>query len=130
VLDNRQLTVCELMATGIPTTEVAAQSGVARSTIYEWKKLEEFKAELDRLGQDFIFSMQASGRAYAPKAMAKLIYLCENGTTNKTQLDAASKIIDKYMSNATKIEVTDGRDDKDNVPVDVLDQELKEFDEE
>ena len=128
MLDERQIIVCGLIATGMQITEVAKQSGVARSTIYEWKKLEEFKAELDRLGQEFISNMQALGRAYAPKAMAKLIALCEKGNTNKIQLDAASKIIDKYMSNATKIEIADGREDKDNVTPDVLADEIKEFD--
>ena len=87
------------------------------------------KAMIDELGQDFISSMQASGRAYAPKAMAKLIDLCEHGVSDKTQLDAASKIIDKYMSNCTKIEL-DTTQDKDDVPIDVLDKEIKEFDEE
>ena len=128
MLDKRQLEVCALLSQGTPITVIAKEVNVSRQTIYDWKKLEEFKAELDRFGQDFISCMQASGRAYAPKAMAKLIDLCENGTSDKTQLDAASKIIDKYMSNATKIEIADGREDKDNVPVDVLDQEFAEFD--
>jgi len=128
VLDKKHLEVCHLLSIGTSVIEVAKIIGVSRNTIYDWKKLDEMKAELDRFGQDFISSMQASGRAYAPKAMAKLIDLCENGTSDKTQLDAASKIIDKYMSNATKIEIADGREDKDNVPVDVLDQEFAEFD--
>ena len=130
MLTKNQENVCSLIATGIPITEVAKESGVPRSTIYEWKKLEEFKAELDRLGQDFISSMQARGRAYAPKAMAKLIYLCENAKTDKAKFDAASKILDKYMSNATKIEIADNRNDKDNVAVDVLANEVEEFDNE
>ena len=56
--------------------------------------------------------------------------LAENSDSDKVRLDAATKILDKIMSNATKIEIADGRDDKDNVSIDVLDQEIKEFDEE
>ena len=130
MLDEKHLKVCHLLSIGTSITEIAKVMGMTRQTIYDWKKKEEMKAELDRQGQDFISSMQASGRAYAPKAMARLIDLCENGTSDKTQLDAASKIIDKYMSNATKIEIADGRDSKDDVTVDVLDDEIKEFDSE
>ena len=54
MLDERQLVVCELIASGIPITEVSEQSGVARSTIYEWKKLDEVKARVDVLGQEYL----------------------------------------------------------------------------
>ena len=46
--------ICELIASGIPITEVSEQSGVARSTIYEWKKLDEVKARVDVLGQEYL----------------------------------------------------------------------------
>lgn len=130
MLDERQLKVCSLLAQGIPITVISKEVGVSRQTIYDWKKMEEFVAELDRFGQEFISQMIASGKAYAPKAMAKLIYLCEHASSDKGKFDAASKIIDKYMSNATKIEVTDGRDSKDNVPIDVLEAEMLELDNE
>lgn len=128
MLDERQLKVCALLSQGIPITAISKEVGVSRQTVYDWKKLEEFAVELDRFGQEFISQMIESGKAYAPKAMAKLIYLCEHANSDKGKFDAASKIIDKYMSNATKIEISDGRDDKGNVTVDVLDDEIKEFD--
>lgn len=128
MLDKRQLSVCELIATGIPITEVAELTDVARSTIYEWKKLEEFKAELDRFGREFIFSTQQAVISYGPTVVAELKKLAKNAKSEKVRLDALSKLLDKTMSNATKIEVTDGREDKDNVTIDVLDQEIKEFD--
>ena len=129
MLDKEHLKICHLLSIGTTITEIAKITGRTRQTIYDWKKLDEMKAMIDGLGQDFISSMQASGRAYAPKAMAKLIDLCENSESDKTQLDAASKIIDKYMSNATKIEL-DSNINYDAVPVDVLAKELKEFNKE
>jgi len=130
MLDKKHLEVCHLLSIGTSAIEIAKIVGISRNSVYDWKKSEEMKAKIDEFGQDFISSMQASGRAYAPKAMAKLIHLCETGGSDKTQLDAASKIIDKYMSNATKIEIDDSRNDNDNVTLDVLDQELNDIDNE
>lgn len=127
MLDKRHLDVCKLLSIGTTITEISKTLGMTRQTIYDWKKQDEFKATLDELGRDFISAMQAQGRSYAPRAMAKLIELCESGGSDKTQLDAASKIIDKYMSNATKIEInTDDSDD--TVSNDVLDKELSQID--
>jgi len=130
VLDERQITVCGLIATGIPITEVAEKSTVARSTIYEWKKLAEFNAEVDRLGQEFLSSTQKAVISYGPTVVAELKKLAKGAKSEKVRLDALSKLLDKTMSNATKIEIADGRDDKDKVSKNVLADEIKEFDNE
>ena len=128
MLDDRQLVVCELIATGIPITEVAKQSGVARSTIYEWKKLEEIKARVDVLGQEYLNQTIANIKAEGPKSLQALIKLRDNAKSEKVRLDACAKILDKLVSNATKISIDDGRDNKDIVPIDILDQELNDID--
>lgn len=130
MLDERQIRAVEAKSKGFTITDVAKEAGVSRNTVYEWIKLEEFKAELSKLEQDFLSSTKQAVISYGPKVVAELKKLATESKSEKVRLDALSKLLDKTMSNATKIEVTDGRDDKDNVPVDVLDQELKEFDEE
>jgi transposase-like protein len=107
---------------------MARKAGVTRNTIYKWIELEEFKAEVSRCQQEFISSTIQIITAYAPKNALKLIELADTTTSKKIELDARLAILGKTMSNATKIEVTDGRDNKDNVDTDVLDQEIKEFD--
>jgi len=130
MLDERQIRAVEAKAKGFTITDVAKEAGVSRNTVYEWIKLEEFKAELSKLEQDFLSSTRQAVISYGPKVVEELKKLATKGTSEKVRLDALSKLLDKTMSNATKIEVTDGREDKDNVSVDVLDKEIKEFEDE
>ena len=120
-----------LIAQGIPITEVAKQSNVARSTIYEWKKLEEFTAEVSRFGQEFIYAAQGRLKFAATLAADEVIKLLKDGKYEKTRLSAAQDILDRNLGKATtRMEVGDSRSDKDNITTDVLDQEVKEFDNE
>ena len=130
MLDERQLECIALKAQGIEITKIALRVGISRTTYYEWNKLEEFKAEACRREQEFISSTRQAVISYGPKVVEELKKLATQGKSEKIRLDALSKLLDKTMSNATKIEIADGREDKDTVTVDVLDQELKEFDEE
>ena len=128
MLDERQLKVCELLSVGTTITEVAKQLGVTRQTIYDWKKTESMKAKLDELGQDFLFSTKQSVISYGAKAVSMLKHLAEHAESEKVRLDAVSKLLDKVMSNATKIELDDLRDSKDAVALDVLTEELNDID--
>jgi len=128
MLDERQIKAIESKVIGGNISDMARKAGVTRNTIYKWIELEEFKAEVSRCQQEFISSTIQIITAYAPKNALKLIELADTTTSKKIELDARLAILGKTMSNATKIEVTDGRDNKDNVDTDVLDQEIKEFD--
>lgn len=129
MLDDRQIRVCELIAKGIPITEVSKVSEVARSTIYEWKKLEEFNAEVSRFGQEFIYAAQGRLKCAAKDAADEVIKLLKNGKYEKTRLSAAQDILDRNLGKATtRMEVEDGRKDKDNVSTDVLESEMDEID--
>lgn len=130
MLDERQIRAVEAKAKGFTITDVATEAGVSRNTIYEWIKLEEFKAELSRLEQDFLSSTRQAVISYGPKVVAELKKLATTSKSEKVRLDALSKLLDKTMSNANKIELSDSRDNKDDVTLDVLDNEIKEFDEE
>ena len=130
MLDERQIKAIEAKAKGATIVDVAKAAGVSRNTIYEWIKLEEFKAELSRLEQDFLSSAKQAVISYGPEIVKQLKLIATKGTSEKVRLDALSKLLDKTMSNATKIEINDGRDTKDDVSIDVLDQEIKEFENE
>ena len=131
MLDDRQIRVCELIATGIPITEVAKVSGIARSTIYEWKKLEEFNAEVSRFGQEFIHAAQGRLKCAAKEAADEVIKLLKHGKYEKTRLSAAQDILDRNLGKATtRVEVDDSRKDKDNVTTDLLDAEMDELERE
>lgn len=121
MLDERQIKVCHLLSVGTPVVDIAKEMGVSRRTIYDWKKQPEMEAMAQELAQDFISQMIATGRSYAPKAMKQLIYLAEHAKSDKGKYDALAKIIDKYMSNATKVEI-DMTKDSDAVTVDMLDE--------
>lgn len=128
MLDERQLKVCELLAIGTPAIEIAKVVGISRTSVYDWKKFPEIKARLEELEQDFISATKSAVVGYGPKAVSLLKDLAENADSEKVRLDAVSKLIDKVVSNATKVEITDGRDDKDNVSDDVLNDEIEEID--
>lgn len=131
MLDDRQIRVCELIATGMPITEVSKTLSIARSTIYEWKKLDEFNAEVSRFGQEFIYAAQGRLKCAAKDAADEVIKLLKHGKYEKTRLSAAQDILDRNLGKATtRVEVEDGRKDKDNVTTDVLDDEMNELDNE
>jgi hypothetical protein len=130
LLDERQIKCAELISKGIPIVDIPVQVGVNRSTIYEWKKLEEFNAEVDRLQQEFISSARGRLRAAAIPAADKLIDLLKNSKYEKTKLAAAIDILDRGLGKATtKVEVN-SKDDKAKVSADVLDSEIDEFENE
>lgn len=102
--------------------------GISRTTYYKWIKLEEYIAEVDRCGQELLSSTRRLVSACGPGAVKGLKLLAETAKSEKVRLEAYSKLLDKTVSNATKIEVTDGRDDKDSVSNDVLNEEINDID--
>ena len=131
MLDERQVKAIESLAKGSTITDAAIHSGVSRNTIYAWKELEEFTAELGKRQQEFISTAQARLKCAAKDAADEVIKLLKNGRYEKTRLSAAQDILDRNLGKATtRVEVGDNRDNKDNVTTDVLDEELNEFDNE
>ncbi|MCB2308991.1 helix-turn-helix domain containing protein [Clostridium estertheticum] len=129
MLDERQIKAVLCRATGGNISQIARKAGVTRNTIYKWIELEEFKAEVAKCQQEFLTqgkSMISYLSVKALNTLQKLMY----SDNEKIRFDAASKVLDKSHSNATKIEIDDSRDTKDNVPVDVLDKEIEEFEKE
>ena len=130
MLDERQVKAIESKVLGGNITEMAKAAGVSRNTIYKWIELEEFKAEVSRCQQEYISSTIQIITAYAPKNAQALIKLADTTTSKKIELDARLALLNKTMPNTTKVSIDDGRDAKDSVPIDVLDKEIKEFEDE
>ena len=128
MLDERQIRVCHLLSIGTPAIDIAKEIGISRTSVYDWKKNTEVMAMLEELAQGFIFSTKQACISFAPKAMNIIRDLAEHATSEKIRLEAAKILIDKTISNAVKIELTNGDADKDSVPMDLLDEEFKEFD--
>lgn len=127
MLDKRQIECIKLMTEGIPVMEISKKIGVSRTTIYDWKKQEEFAAELDRIEQEFISSAIYKLKRAAPVAADKLIKLL-NGKYEKTQLSAAIDLLDRTAGKATtKVEVSNDKDSK-SVSKDILESEFNEVD--
>jgi len=129
MLDERMLLAAQLRSEGIDVTEVAKKAGISRTTFYNWMANEEFVAELSRCEQEFLTTTRKMLSAYGPSAVRALIKLSTRADSEKVQLDASAKILDKLVSNATKIEIDDNRD-SDIVSIDILEEEMKEFDHE
>lgn len=129
MLDERQIKAVESLSKGSTITDAAIDSGVSRNTIYEWKKSEEFVAELSRCQQEFIYEAQGRLKSAAKEAADEIIKLLKKGKYEKTRLAAAQDILDRNLGKATsRVELDDGRRDKDKVDKDLLDEEIKEFD--
>ena len=130
LLDDRMLRMIEAKAKGFTITDVAKEAKVSRNTVYKWLDNEEVKAELGRHEQDFISSTKQSVVSYGAKAVRILKDLAENSDNEKVRLDAVSKLLDKVISNAVKIDIENTTDTKDIVTVDVLDKEIEDIDKE
>lgn len=129
MLDERQLKVCELLSQGMPITEISKNVGVSRQTIYTWKEMEEFKAELDKLGQEYISSAQGRLKNAAKDAADMLIDLLKKGKYEKTRLAAAADILDRSLGKATtKIDINNNKADGKKVNDDILENEFNEID--
>ena len=128
MLDDRMLRCIEAKAKGFTITDVAIEAGVSRNTVYKWLDNEEVKAELSRHEQDFISSTKQSVVSYGAKAVAILKNLAEHSDSEKIRLEAVSKLLDKVISNAVKIDIATSTDAKDNVSADVLTEELNDID--
>ena len=128
MLNEKQAKVCRLLSIGTTITDIAKELKVTRQTIYDWKSKEDMKARIDELGQEFLSSTKQSVISYGVHAVRILKDLAEHSESEKIRLDAVSKLLDKVISNAVKIDIENTTDAKDIVTVDVLSKELEDID--
>ena len=90
--------------------------------------MEEFSAEVDRLGQEFISAAQSRLKCAAKDAADMIIKIMNKGTSEKVRLAASIDVLDRNLGKATsRVEVDDGRKDKNAITTDVLAKEIAEF---
>ena len=127
MLKEVQIKCIKLLVQGVTITDISKELKVSRQTIYNWEDNKEFKAELDRLGQEYLNAAANKLKHAAPFAADKLIKLI-NGSYEKTQLAAAVDVLDRTTGKATtKVEVSD-KQDNEHVSKDILESEFKEID--
>lgn len=128
MLDARKLQCINLKFQGMDITTIAGIVGISRTTYYEWIKTEEFKTEVDRNERELLSSTKQILYGYGVRAAKGLMEIAEHGESEKARLDAYSKLLDKCVSNANKIDIEDARTGKDTVTTDLLTEELNDID--
>ncbi|MGE5627814.1 MAG: phBC6A51 family helix-turn-helix protein [Solirubrobacterales bacterium] len=128
MLNEKMLLAAQLRSQGIDVTEVCKQVEISRTTFYNWMNNDMFVAELSRCEQEFLTTTRKMLAAYGPKAVHKLMKLAEDAESEKVQMDASAKILDKLVSNATKIDINDCSNSDDKVSTDILDEEFAQED--
>ncbi|MBU3111989.1 phBC6A51 family helix-turn-helix protein [Clostridium lacusfryxellense] len=130
MLDERQVKCAEMLAIGIGKAEIATIVGISRTTLWSWEKLKEFQAKLDEFEQEISFQSKRILKGALINASKVLVEQLKS-KNEKIAQGAATDILDRGHGKATsRMELADGREDKDTVTADILDQELKEFDKE
>lgn len=133
IWDERKEKALELILANTATyTDIAKMVGCSRQTLYEWEKMEEFKAELTKRRQEKNkrITDRGSDTLYNKydEALDTIADNIKNGSPRNRLLAAiwwAEKIGGKPT---TRVEVEDSRNGKDNVSTDVLESEMDEID--
>jgi hypothetical protein len=126
MLDERKLKLCELLLLGEQKTTIAQIIGVSRKSLYEWLKDPEVLNELGRMEDDIKTSSNEKLIGRLDTYIDKLHTLAVTTGDKRTQCTALIYLVDRVLGRiSTRIEnVTDG---KEIVPVDVLEQDIAEF---
>lgn len=128
MLKVAQIECIKLLVKGITITDIAEELNVSRGTIYSWKEIPEFKAELDKLEQEYLNAASNSLKYAAPVAAKKVLDLMKHSGYDKIQLDAAINVLDRTTGKATtKVEINKN-DNKENVSNDILEDAFSEVD--
>ncbi|MPQ32457.1 helix-turn-helix domain-containing protein [Clostridium estertheticum] len=131
MLDDNKLQCIQLIVKGESKTEIAKLIKVSRKTIYNWIEDEEFKKELSEMREESKNRAKEIINNEAVKAAKIVVDLMQKAKSEKVRYGAASDILDRGLGKATsRMELSDSREGEDDVSVDVLDQEIKEIDNE
>ncbi|MBU3185645.1 helix-turn-helix domain-containing protein [Clostridium estertheticum] len=131
MLDDNKLQCIQLIVKGESKTEIAKLIKVSRKTIYNWIEDEEFKKELSEMREESKNRAKEIINNEAVKAAKIVVDLMQKAKSEKVRYGAASDILDRGLGKATsRMELADSREGEDDVSVDVLDQEIKEIDNE
>lgn len=131
MLDERKVSMIDLRMKGKGNVEIAKVLGVSRTSIYNWLQEDEVKAELARCVQEIKTHSQNRFNVDIDVMIDNARDLALNSESDKIKSDMTQYWIDRTLGKTTtRLEVDDGRDEKDKVDVDVLNDEIDEFDKE
>ena len=98
-LKARQLNAIQLLATGTPAYQVAAQLEVSTMTIYRWQKLPEFEAKLNSITSSGLEEVAKKLNATTLTAVETLMeILCDMQEPSTTRMKAALGVLSNTAS--------------------------------
>lgn len=126
-LSDKQLKAIEYIVSGENISNVAKLANVNRTTIYEWMKKEEFKAEVDRQTTEIKNGVKQKINAKINSVLDQVYKIATTSKSEKNKLDACTYLLDQALGKATSkiADVTDKEDSNSKVD---LDSDLKDLD--
>jgi hypothetical protein len=100
LLDERQENCADLMAKNVPKLRIAKELNIARSTIYEWQKLEVFQAEVDRRKQEYLDQTKRMIAAAVLGALNTVAELSTTARSDSVRLAASIDLLDRSLGKA------------------------------
>lgn len=131
MLDERKENAITALMVGEGPTVAARKAGVVRCTIYDWLKNPEFIEELKVRKAEIVSAGNAYVIANTQSHLEVLHEMAIDKKDKRTAAQCAMYLVDRSLGKmATKIAVGTEVTDKNSVPIDVLDAEIREFDSE
>lgn len=112
-------------------TDIAEMLGICRSTLYDWLKDEEFKAELDSC----LHRIQTYGenqiKANLSKCIDNMVKIANGAESEKVRSDANQYLIDRVLGKTTaKIDLAgEVKTDETQITDADIDKDFEEFEE-
>lgn len=113
LLTEKQLQAVELLANGIPKTEVAKVVGVDRSTVHLWMKNDKFKREVNEQIKENKENIDKMMMTYTDSVISKLYELAMGAKSEKVRLDACTYILNRVAGTPiAKTEITEIKEEE------------------
>ena len=104
----------ELILEGRTMTEVAKLVPVSRTSLYEWLKDKDFKAELNRCEQRLKTELNREIGGKVKSCLEVIFDLAVNSPSDKVKLDSSTYIIDRYLGKSIRLQTDLGGQEKDS----------------
>lgn len=127
ILNEKQIRAINFIIKGMSITDIAIELGVSRHAIYEWKKKESFKAELNRRLQELKNEVNNEILNNIKPITSRLVKIALKSSSDKTSLDACIYAINRLCGTPTNKtqEVGDQQQSEGNVDISSILEEIK-----
>ena len=129
MLNDNQRKASEMYAKGEKVTDIARVIGVSRTTIYDWLKNDEFKADVDIHLKQMKSQAEKKVVSNIEGYLTELEKIALTSKSDKTRLDALSFLIDHVLGKSTtKVQdITEDKKKEDNINVEDILSELEDM---